>query len=106
MEQGKDGGIWKGPCGTCVAHGESCIQEDGKALCDGYWKRKVACDLSGRSLCGAKVKWKGRSIINSNKDTLGKLEPKRRKVSPVLVIKIQQLAGTSLSLYQDLISVL
>ena len=106
VEQGKARGVWKGPCGACVAHGESCFQEDGKALCDGCWKRKVTCDLSRQKLRGVKVKWKGGSIIDSDEDVLGELEPKRQKVDPVPVVEIRQPAGTSLSLFQDLISVL
>ena len=64
----------------CVACGESCVREDGKASCDGCQKRKVACDLSGRKPRGAKAKRKGGSIIDSDEDAQGELEPKRRKV--------------------------
>ena len=64
------------------------------------------CDLSGWKLHGAKAKHKGRSIIDSDEDMLGELGLKQQKVDPVPVIEIRQLAGTSLSLFQDLISML
>ena len=64
------------------------------------------CDLSRWKPCRVKVKWKGRSIIDSDEDMLGELEPKQWKVDPVSVVEIRQPAGTSLSLFQDLISVL
>ena len=53
-----------------------------------------------------KVKQKGRSIINSNGDAQGKPEPKRRKVDAILVVEIRQQAGSSLSLFQDLLAIL
>ena len=52
------------------------------------------------------MKRKGRSIINSNEDALGELEPKRWKVDPDPVVEIRQPAGTLLSLFRDLIGVL
>ena len=70
------------------------------------WKCKVACNLSGWKPCGVKAKWKGGSIINSDEDAQGELEPKQQKVDPVPVMEIWQPAGASLSLFQDLISVL
>ena len=93
-------------CSACVAHGESCVCEDSKASCDGCWKWKVACDLSGRKPYGAKAKWKGGSIIDSDEDVQGELEPKRWKVDTVLVVEIRQPATGSLSLFRDLIAVL
>ena len=104
--QGKAGGVWKGPCGACVACGESCIWEDGKVSCDGCQKWKVACDLSRRKPHGAKAKQKGGSTIDSNDNVLGELEPKRPKVDPVLVVEIWQPAASSLSLFWDLLAVL
>ena len=64
------------------------------------------CDLSRWKPRRVKVKWKGRSIIDSDEDALGEPELKRQKVDPVPVMEIRQPAGTSLSLFQDLISVL
>ena len=74
--------------------------------CNRCQKWKVACDLFGRKPCGAKAKCKGGSIIDSDEDTLGEPEPKQQKVDPVPVVEIRQPAGTSLSLFQDLISML
>ena len=71
-----------------VAHGESCICEDGKASCDGCRKQKVACDLSGWKPHEAMAKRKGRSIIDSDEDAQGKPEPKRWKVDAVPVVEI------------------
>ena len=90
----------------CVTRGESCVREDGKASCDGCRKRKVACDLSGRKLRGAKAKRKGGSIIDSDEDAQGEPEPKRQKVDAVPVVEIWQPATRSLSLFRDLIAVL
>ena len=53
-----------------------------------------------------KAKRKGRSIIDSDEDAQGEPELKRRKVDAVLVVEIQQLAASSLSLFQDLLAVL
>ena len=53
-----------------------------------------------------KAKWKGRLIINSDDGVLGEPELKWRKVDPVPVVKIWQPAGTLLSLFWDLISIL
>ena len=64
------------------------------------------CDLSGWKPRRAKVKCKGRSIIDSDEDAEGELEPKWWKVDLVLVVEILQPAGTSLSLFWDLISML
>ena len=75
-------------------------------MCDGCQKRKVACDLSRRKPRGVKAKWKGGSIIDSDEDAQGELEPKRRKVDAVPVVEIQQPATGSLSLFWDLIAVL
>ena len=71
-KQGKARGVQKGPCVACVSRKESCVWEDGKALCDGFWKRKVMCNLSGWKPCQVKVKRKGRSIIDSDEDALDK----------------------------------
>ena len=87
-ETGKAGGIQKGPCRACMSRGESCVHEDGKASCDGCWERKVACSLSRWKPRGAKAKCKGGSIIDSDEDALGELEPKRWKVDPVPVVEI------------------
>ena len=106
MEQGNAGGIRKGPCGACVSLGEPCIWEDGKASCDACQRRKVACDLSGQKLHGVKAECKGGSIIDSDEDAQGEPDPKQWKVNPVPVVEIRQPAGTSLSLFRDLISVL
>ena len=96
MEQGNAGGIWNSPCGACVARGESCVREDGKASCDGCRKRKVTCNLSGWKPPRAKAKRKGGSIIDSDEDAQGELELKWRKVDAVLVVEIQQPATRSL----------
>ena len=106
LEQGNARGVWKGPCGACVSYGEPCVWEDGKASCDVCQRRKVMCDLSGWKLHGAKAKWKGGSIIDSDEDAQGEPELKRWKVDPVLVVEIRQPAGMSLSLFWDLIAVL
>ena len=74
--------------------------------CDGCWKGKVACDLSGRKPCGAKAKRKGGSIINSNEDAQGEPEPKWRKVNAVPVVEIRRPVASSLSLFRDLLAVL
>ena len=73
-----------------MSHGESCVWEDGKVSCNGCRKRKIVCDLSGRKPCGVKVKQKGGSIIDSDEDALGELEPKWQKVDPVPVVEIWQ----------------
>ena len=64
------------------------------------------CDLSRQKLHRAKAKWKGGSIIDSDEDAQGEPELKRWKISPVRVMEIRQLAGSSLSLFQDLLAVL
>ena len=53
-----------------------------------------------------KVKRKGGSIIDSDEDAQGELEPKRQKVDAVPVVEIWHLATGSLSLFWDLIAVL
>ena len=53
-----------------------------------------------------KAKWKGRSIIDSDEDVQGEPELKRQKVSPVPVVEIWQPAGSSLSLFRDLLAML
>ena len=63
-------------------------------------------DLSGRKPRGAKAKRKGGSIIDSDEDAQGELEPKRQKVDAVPVVEIRQPATGSLSLFRDLIAVL
>ena len=75
-------------------------------MCDGCWKRKVACDLSGRKPHGEKAKRKGGSIIDFDEDAQGEPEPKQQKVDAVPVVEIWQPAAGSLSLFRDLIAVL
>ena len=53
-----------------------------------------------------KAKRKGRSIINSDEDAQGESELKWQKVDAVPVVEIQQLAGSSLSLFRDLLAML
>ena len=77
----------------------SITREDGKASCDGCRKWKVEPH-------GAKVKWKGGSIINSDDDAQGEPEPKQQKADPVPVVEIWQPAASSLSLFWDLLAVL
>ena len=85
---------------------QGVIHEDGKALCDGCRKQKVACDLSGWKLREAKAKRKSRSIIDSDEDAQGEPEPKRWKFNAVLVVEIRQPATGSLSFFRDLITML
>ena len=106
FEQGNAGGIWKNPCGACVSCGELCVRENGKASCDGCQRQKVTCNLSRWKPCGAKARRKGGSIIHFDEDAQRELELKRQKVSPVSVMEIQQPAGSSLSLFQDLLAML
>ena len=69
-------------------------------------RQNTACNLSRWKPHGAKAKCKGGSIIDLGEDVAGELEPKCQKVGPVLVVEIQQLPGTSLSLFWDLIATL
>ena len=64
------------------------------------------CGLSRWKPCRVKAKRKGGSIIDLDEDVEGELELKQWKVDLVLVMEIQQPAGTSLSLFWDLISML
>ena len=52
------------------------------------------------------MKHKGGSIIDEDEDVDGEPELKWWKVGPVSIMEIWQLVETSLSLFQDLISVL
>ena len=96
----------KGPCRACVSHGVAYVLEDGKELCDTCCRWKVTCNLSRWKPHGAKVKCKGRSIIDLDEVAEGEPEAKCQKVNTVPVVEIQQPGSLLLALFHDLISVL